>query len=264
MRTDLRTEAVLQRRDDASAVGVVLRIRRGHDEQVERQSDLVAADLHVALLHHVEEPDLHALGEIWKLVQREDPPVGPRHQPVVDRELVGEIAALGDLDRVDLADEIGDRDVGRRELLAVSLVARQPHELHRIAVVRDAVLARGADRLERVVVDLAARDRRRDRVEKLDELAREACLRLSALAEEDDVLTRKDGVLDLRDHRRVVANDPLEERALLRQRGDEVRAELLLHRTAPVAGLAQRADGLRSVCHSTGSPLMSFGSGSPR
>jgi len=94
-----------------------------------------------------------------------------------------------------------------------------------------------------------------DRVEELDELARDPRLRLPALAEEDDVLPGQDGVLDLRDHRRVVADDALEERALLRERGDEVRAELVLHRAALVAGLAERADRLWSVFHSTGSPL---------
>ncbi len=39
----------------------------------------------------------------------------------MDRLLVGQVAALGDLDRVDLADQIGHRDVGRGELLAVAL-----------------------------------------------------------------------------------------------------------------------------------------------
>src|SRR6267378_3041065 len=186
------------------------------------------------------------------------------HEPVMDRELVRQITSLRDFDRVDLADEIGDRDVRRRELLAVALVAQQPHELDRIAVVGDAVFARGADRLERIVVDLTARDGRRDLVEQLDEHSRDAGLRLAALAEKDDVLAGQDRVLDLRDHRRFVADDALKELALLGERGDEVRAELLLHRAALKAGLAQLADGLRSVCHSTGSPLMSLGTGSPR
>ena len=63
-------------------------------------------------------PDLDALGEVGQLVDREDAAVGPRHEAVVERELVGEVSALGDLDRVDLADQVGDRGVGRGELLA--------------------------------------------------------------------------------------------------------------------------------------------------
>ena len=68
VRADLRAEAVLERRDDAAAVRVVLRVRRGDHEQVERQADLVAADLDVALLEDVEQAHLDALGEVRQLV----------------------------------------------------------------------------------------------------------------------------------------------------------------------------------------------------
>ena len=72
VRADLRAEAVLERRDDAAAVRVVLGVRRRHEHEVDRQADLVAADLHVALLEHVEQTDLDALGEVGELVDRED------------------------------------------------------------------------------------------------------------------------------------------------------------------------------------------------
>ena len=126
VRADLRAEAVLERRDDAPAVRVVLGVGRRDEQHVEREADLVAADLHVALFEHVEQADLDALGEVGQLVDREDAAVGARHEAVVDRELVGEVAALGDLDRVDLADEVGDRGVGCRELLAEAAVAVHP------------------------------------------------------------------------------------------------------------------------------------------
>ena len=106
------------------------------------------------------------VGEVRKLVEREDPAVRPRQEPVVDRQLVGEIAPLRDLDGVHLADEIGDGDVRRRELLRVAPLGRQPHELDRVAVVRHPVPTRGADRIERLVVDLAAGDRRHGGIEE--------------------------------------------------------------------------------------------------
>ena len=109
---DLRAEAVLERRDDPAAVGVVLGVGAGDDVQVERQADRVAADLDVALLHDVEQADLDPLGEVGQLVDGEDAAVRARDQAVVDGQLVGEVAALGDLDRVDLADQVGDGDVG--------------------------------------------------------------------------------------------------------------------------------------------------------
>ena len=132
---DLGAEAVLQRRDDAAAVGVVLRVGAGDDAHVERQADAVAADLDVALFHDVEQADLDALGEVGQLVDAEDAAIGARDQAVVDRQLVGEVAALGDLDRVDLADQVGDRDVRRRQLLAVA-ASREPGDAGGIAAVR--------------------------------------------------------------------------------------------------------------------------------
>ena len=126
VRPDLRAESVLQRRDDPPAAGVVLGVGAGDHEQVELQAHPVAAHLDVALLHHVEEADLDALGQVRQLVEAEDGPMRPRQQPVVDRELVGQVAALGHLDRVHLADEVGDADVRGAELLAVPILRRPP------------------------------------------------------------------------------------------------------------------------------------------
>ena len=134
---DLRPEAVLERRDDPAARGVVLRVGRGDHVQVERQPDDEAADLDVALLEDVEQADLDPLGQVGQLVDRHDPAVGARDEPVVERQLVGQVAALGDLDRVDLADQVGDRDVGRRELLGVAPVARDPVDRGRVALELD-------------------------------------------------------------------------------------------------------------------------------
>ena len=114
--------------------------------------------------------------------------MGARDEPVVDGELIRQVSAFGDLDGVDLADEVGDRDVGCGELLAVAPIGRQPDELDGVAVVRDAILARRADRLEGIIVDLTSGDRRHLGIEELDQPPRDPGLRLSPLAEKDDVL----------------------------------------------------------------------------
>ena len=160
---DLRAEAVLERGDDPAARGVVLRVGRRDHVQVERQPDDEAADLDVALLEDVEQADLDPLGQVGQLVDRDDAAVGARDQAVVEGQLVGQVAALGDLDRVDLADEVGDRDVGRRQLLGVAPVARQPVDRRRVAVALDDGPGGRADRGERVVVELAAADDRQPR-----------------------------------------------------------------------------------------------------
>src|SRR5205085_4953795 len=48
VRADLRAETILERRDDASAVRVVVGVRRRDDEEIEREPDPIAADLDVA------------------------------------------------------------------------------------------------------------------------------------------------------------------------------------------------------------------------
>ena len=52
-------------------------------------------------------------------------------------QLVGQVATLGDLDRVDLADEVGDRDVRRGELFRVAPIARQPVDRRGVTLLLD-------------------------------------------------------------------------------------------------------------------------------
>ena len=112
VRADLGADAVLERGDDLAARRVVLRVRGEDDGDVERQTDGVALNLHVALLHDVEERDLDLAGEVGKLVDGEDAAVGARQQTVVHGQLGAEVLVRASrLDGVDVADEIGHGDV---------------------------------------------------------------------------------------------------------------------------------------------------------
>ena len=197
---DLGAEAVLERRDDAAAVGVVLRVGAGHDEHVERQPQHVAADLDVALLHHVEHRHLDPLGEVGQLVDRDDAAVAARDQPEVDRLGVAEAAPLGDLHRVDVTDQVGDRGVRGGQLLGVPLGAVPPRDRQRR---RRARAARrrdsGRDRVEGVLAELGAGDHRRPLVEQADQGAQQPGLALAALAEQHDVVPGDQRPLELRD-----------------------------------------------------------------
>ena len=158
---DLGAEAVLERGDDPAAVGVVLGVGAGHQQQVQRQPQLVAADLDVALLEHVEQRDLDPLGQVGQLVDGEDAAVGARHQAVVDGLRVAEGAALGDLDRVDVADQVADAGVRGGQLLAVPVAAVQPADRQVVAELGDQ--PRGSARTtgcSGCVVELAAGDDR--------------------------------------------------------------------------------------------------------
>ena len=221
----------------------------------------MAANLHVALFEHVQEAHLDALGEVWQLVDGEDAPIHPRHEAEVDRELVREIATLGHLDRVHLADEVGDGDVGRRQLLAVALIAVHPADGGFVALLGGDGAALGGDGRERVFGDLGALDDGRELVKQAREAAHDARLRLAALAEQDDVLAAEDGVGDLRQHRLVVADDAGEQGFAGANLGDEVAAHLRLHRQHLEAGCLELAQGFRSRSsgsHRSGCPYVRF------
>ena len=64
MRADDRADAVLQRRDDPAAVGVILGIGAEDQADVQVEPDGIAANLHVAFFQDVEQADLDARGEI--------------------------------------------------------------------------------------------------------------------------------------------------------------------------------------------------------
>ncbi len=120
----------------------------------------MATDLDVSFLQHVEQADLDALGEIRQLVDGEDAAVGPGHEPVVQRELVGEVAALGHLDRVDLADQVRHGGIGCGELLAVPVAPVDPGDGCVVAGLGHHVAGHPGDGLVGIVVDLRSRDDR--------------------------------------------------------------------------------------------------------
>ena len=249
VRADLAAEAVLQRRDDAAAVGVVLGVRGCQQHHVEWQADLVATDLDVTLFQHVEHADLDALGEVGQLVDREDAAVGARHEAVVKGEFVGQVATLGHLDRVDLADQVGDRRVGRGQLLAEPLAAMHPVDRRVVAEFLDQIASVFRNGVVRIVIDLATCDDRHPLVEQPGERTDHARLGLTALAEEDHVVTRQQRVLELRHHRVFVAGYSFEERFAGRDLLDGVLAHLLLDgsRHPPRSSKLPQRRRLRSV-----------------
>ena len=197
VRADLRTEAVLQRRDESPAVGVVLGVRGGDHHDVEVEAHQVTADLHVALFEHVEQADLDALGEVGQLVHREDAAVGLGHETVAEGLRVVEEQATGDLDGVDLADEVGHRGVGRGQLLGEALASVDPGDRRVVAVLGDQVDGVRRDRREGVVANLRTLDDRQPLVEQFDERTDHAGLRLTALAQQDDVVSGEQRGLEL-------------------------------------------------------------------
>ena len=189
MRADLGADAVLERRDDLAARRVVLGVGREHQRHVQVQPHRVSFDLDVSFLHDVEESHLNLAREIRQLVDGEDAAIRPRQESEVHRQLVGqEMPPTRRLDRIDVADDVGNGDIGRRELFHEPELARQPRDRRTVAVLRNDLAAVLGDRIERIVVDLAAGDDGNLLVEQRDQLAEDPAFRLTTQTQQDEVV----------------------------------------------------------------------------
>ena len=240
---DLGAEAVLQGGDDPTAVGVVLGVGRGHQHDVEGQADPVAADLHVPLLEHVEQADLDALGQVGQLVDGEDAPVEPGHQPVVDGQLVGQVPALGHPDGIHLADEVGDGGVRRGQLLAVAVAPVHPRHRQVVTGLGQEILGEAGDGMVRIVVDLRVGHDGQPLVEQPDQGPDDPRLGLAPLAQEDDVVPGQDGVLELGQDRVLEAQHPGDQGLTPGDAPRGVAPDLLGHRDRLPSRVPQPAEG---------------------
>ena len=233
VRADLGADAVLERRDDLAARRVVLGVRGEDDQHVERQAHRVALDLDVAFLQDVEQADLDLAGEVGQLVDGEDAAIGARQQAEVHRQLVAELqAALGGLDRIDVADHVGDRHVRRRQLLDVARLARPPAT----GIWSPSALTRAWPNADSgasgsSLISLSG-NHRHPLVEQRRQRAQDARLGLAAQAEQDEVVPRQHGIHQLRDDRVVVADDAGEQRVFPPQVFRQVLAHLVSDRAA--------------------------------
>jgi hypothetical protein len=236
---DLRAEPVLQRADDPAAVGVVLGVGAGHQDQVHRQPQRVPAHADVPLLQHVEQRHLDPLGQVGQLVEAENAPVGPRHQAVVHGLRVTQGPALGHLHRVDVTDQVADAGVRGGQLLAVAVAGVAPDDRQVLAELFGQPPAPGTHRHVRVVVDLASGHRGRPLVEQPDQGPDQPGLTLAALAEQDHVVTGQQGPLEVREHRVPEADDPGETVLAGPHPGQQVLPDLLFDAPVHVAVRAQ-------------------------
>ncbi len=150
----------------------------------------------------------------------------------MDGELVAERASRGDLHRIDVADQVGDRDIGRRELLDVAIVAVHPGDRRLVALLRHAAARAyaetGANGSSWISLPATIGSHSSS---SAAELADHARLRLPAFAEEDQVVAAEQRVLDRGHHRVVVAEDAVEERLGRADARQQVRAQLLAQRS---------------------------------
>ena len=226
----LRPVAVFQGRDDATTVRVVLRIRRGDQHDVQGQAHPVPLYLDVPLLHQVEQAHLYPLRQVRQLIDGKDAPVGARHQPVVNCQFVSQVASFRHLDGVHLAYQVGDGDVGGRQLLRIPRVPVNPRNGRVVPQLGHLVATSPAYRVVGVAVDFATGYGRNAFVQQVCERPQEAGLGLTAFPQQDDVLPGQDCVLQLGHDGLFEADDALEHRVLPLHMLHKVAAHLFADR----------------------------------
>jgi hypothetical protein len=160
---------------------------------------------------------------------------------------IAEGAALGNLDRVDVADQVADAGVRRGQLLAVPLGPVQPGDRQQVAGLLDQPAGGRGERQVRVFAQLRAGDVRRPLVEQVDQAADQPGLALAAFAEQDHVVAGQQRPLHLGQHGVVVTDDAREAGRAGSQPVEQVVAQLLLDGAELVAGGPQLADGARKI-----------------
>ena len=117
-----------------------------------------------------------------------------------------------------------------------------------VAELRNPVPAAAADGRVRIVVNLAAGNVGHLRIEQRGQSSQDAALGLTAQSQQNKIMTRKNGIDDLRHHGIVVADDARENRPALAKFRHQVVAQFVLHAPASqlffgewtVAQLAER------------------------
>src|SRR5215472_270714 len=228
MRANFGANAVLEGRDDFAARGIVFRIRREDEEHIQSHANGIALNLDIALLHDVEEAHLNLAGKIGEFVNREDAAIGAREQSVVNRQLVRQIfPPTGRLDGIDVAEDIRDRYIRGSELLDVAMFAGEPGDRRCVTLACDSLFARAAKRTIRIVVNLTAGKHGDLRIEERYEISEDARFRLSAKAEENEMMPREQGVRNLWDNGVIVTAHTGKQRLILLHHAQQVLADFL-------------------------------------
>ena len=157
------------------------------------------------------------------------------------------------LDGIHVPDDVGNGDVRGRQLFDESQLARQPGDRRLLAPFGNQLAAVLGDRLERIVVDLAAGENGNLLIEQRDELPQDAALGLTAQAEKNEIVARQNGVDELRNDGFLVAHDAGKQRRAVLEQTDEVLAHFVFDGALATSGTAPlgffQLTKSRCLCH---------------
>src|SRR5271165_1568339 len=141
------------------------------------------------------------------------------------------VAAASRFDGIDVADKIGDGDVGRRKFFHVALVGGQVRDRNFVAETRHFLTAAAADGIVRIVANFTASEVWHLRIEQCGKGSQEAAFGLAAQTKQNKVVARENGVYDLRYYRIVIADDARENAGVvvIAQARHQVFAQFVFH-----------------------------------
>ena len=140
----------------------------------------------------------------------------------MDGQFIGKVLAFGHFYRVDVAEQVGHRNVRCRQLFGVPFFPSQPDDFRFVAVRRHHVAAVFTNRGKRVVVDFAALNRRYFFIQQLHQDPHQTRLCLSAFTEENHIVPGKDGIFDIGNNCVAVTDNPRKYFAVRLHHFDEI------------------------------------------
>ena len=153
-------------------------------------------------------------------------------------ELAGEgVASLRSLYWIDVPDHVGDRDVGRRQLLDIAFIPEPVGDRGFVSHFSHEVPASSAYRPEGIIVDLAALDAGNRFIQEVGQLPQDAALGLTAETQQDHVVSGEDCVDHVGNDRVLIPHDSGEDRLPILEFSDEIEPHLILDRSPAAACL---------------------------
>ena len=149
---------------------------------------------------------------------------------------ITQAAALGDLDRVDIADEVSHAGVRGGQFLGVALAAVPPCHRQVVAEFGGSADRLRGDRCVGVLAEFGAGDHWRPLIKQIGQRAQQSGLALSAFAEKHEIVSGDQRTLELRQHGVFESEDAGPDVVAGSQRFQEVFPNLVFDAALGMAG----------------------------
>src|SRR5215216_6610379 len=154
---------------------------------------------------------------------------------------IPQCAALSNLHRIHVADQVPDRGIRRSQLLGIALVAVPPLDRQLVAQLRSQAATTQACWRVRVIMDLASSDLRAPFIQKPSDRPHQPGLTLTALTEQHEIMAGEYRAFELRQHCLVEADNAREGVASSPKPLNQVVAKLSLDPAIHISGRPELA-----------------------